>query len=552
MDSATIKKRFDALEGQRKTLDDTLQVIERFVVPHRGEFFRPLTDEREVEWRRRDIYDSTAVDANETLSSSIQGSLTSPSTKWFAMGFRDKELNENQEAMEWIEECENLIFQALIDSNFNLESAEFYLDLTSYGTGILFEEAESETEWKGLDFQAAPIRDCYFEMDHKNNVLRYYRRYMWTALQIMDKFGEATPDKIVEKAKATNSNDVKFQVIFCVYERLDKKNNKETESVLAADQRPYGWKWTLHEDASQLGKEGGYYEMPAYIARWRKTSGSQWGYSPAHIALSDILTLNALTEETLEALAKVVDPTTLVTERNLLSDLDLGKGGVSVVRDIDGIRAHESRARFDVGELKIDRLQTSIRSAFRVDQLEMKDSPAMTATEVNVRYELMQRLLGPTLGRLQADYLDPCISRTFKIMLRAGQLPLIPDVVKEMRGELDVEYIGPLPRAQRQEVVQATNAWIGSIAGLIEIFPKMRDIPNMDKIARETAKMSGLPAKFLNSNAEVKKIRKDREEKEKQMMEAEQARLQGEAMEAQGKGAKAMEESSAPVGAQNV
>jgi len=550
MDSIILKKRFDALVSQRKILDDTLQIIERFVVPHRGEFFQPQNDEGEIDWRRRDIFDSTAIDANETLSSSLQGSLTSPSTKWFALGFRQEELNEDQIAMEWIEECGNRMYQALIDSNFNLESAEFYLDLTSYGTSILFEEAESEDpkDWKGLDFQAAPMRDCYFEMDHKNQVLRFYRQYQWTPLQIIDKFGEHTPEHIRLKAEGNDSNNTRFTCIFIVYERNDKKANKESNIVLSATERPYGWKWVLHEDGSQLGPEGGYYEMPAFIGRWRKTSGSQWGYSPAHICLSDILTLNALIEETLEALGKVVDPATLTTARNLMTDLDIGRGGLTVVKDLDEIRAYESGARFDVGEVKIDRLQESINRAFRVDQLQMKESPAMTATEVNVRYELMQRLLGPTLGRLQADYLDPLINRTFRIMLRAGQLPDIPESVKEAQGELDVEYVGPLPRAQRQEVVQATHSWIGAIAGLMEVFPQLKDLPDIDMIGRDTAKMSGLPAKYLNSDEEVTKTRKQRAEMEQKMQEAAMAQEEGEAMKSQGEGVVALSQAMPTLG----
>ena len=542
MESIVIKKRFDSLVSQRKTLDDTLQIIQKFVVPHRGEFFKPLSDEGEVDWRRRDIFDSTAIDANETLASSMQGSLTSPSTKWFSLGFRQEELNQDQDAMEWVEECGNRIYQALIDSNFNLESAEFYLDLTSFGTAIIVEEAESETEWKGLDFQAAPIRDCYFEMNHKNNVLRFYRRYQWTPLQIIDKFGNKTSDLIKEKAKATDSNNTKFCVIFCVYERGDKKDNIDSDKVLSPQERPYGWSWVLHKDGSQLGDVGGYYEMPAFVSRWRKTSGSQWGYSPAHICLSDILTLNQLKQEILEALGKVVDPSTVVTERNLMSDLDLGRGGLTVVKNLDDIQAYESKARFDVSELKVRELQEAINTAYRVDQLQMKESPAMTATEVNVRYELMQRLLGPTLGRLQADYLDPLINRTFRILMRAKQLPEVPEVVREMAGELDVEYVGPLPRAQRQEVVQATNQWIGGIAGLIEMFPELRDLPDIDMIGRETAKMAGLPAKYLNSDAKVKQIRQDRAEQEQRMVEIQQEEMEGKAMEAQGRGAQAVGE----------
>lgn len=547
MESKTIKIRYDSLVSQRKTLDSTLQVIERFVSPYRGEFFRPLEDEHEVEWRRRTIYDSTAIDANETLSSSLQGSLTSPSTKWFSMAFRNPELRENHEASVWIESCSNLVHEALQDSNFDTESAEFYLDLTTFGTSILYEEAENEdpNNWEGLDFQAAPVRDCYFEMDHKNRVLRFYRQYQWTALQIVDKFGSAAPEVVTRVLNETGSNNRRFTVVFCVYNRANKKKNINTSNVLSAKERPFGWKWVLHQNGEQMGHEGGYYEMPAYVARWRKVSGSQWGYSPSHIILSEVLTLNELTEETLEALGKVVDPATLVTERNLLTDLELGRGTLTVVKDLDGIRAHESKARFDVGELKIDRMQAAIRAAYRVDQLQMKDSPAMTATEVNVRYELMQRLLGPTFGRLKTDYLNPLISRSFNIMFRAKQLPDMPQIVTDMQGKLDIEYTGPLPRAQRQELVQTTNQWLANTAGLAEVHPEILDIPDFDMIARDTASLSGLPAKYLKSKNDVARTRKQREEQQAEIAKNANMREEGEALEAQGKGEMAMDEAMA-------
>ena len=52
----------------------------------------------------------------------------------------------------------------------------------------------------------------------------------------------------------------------------------------------------------------------------------------------------------------------------------------------------------------------------------------MTATEVQVRYELMQRLLGPTLGRFQSEFLNPLIERVFGIMFRANAFLPAPEI----------------------------------------------------------------------------------------------------------------------------
>ena len=162
MNGEDIRLRFDSLESLRKTLDDTLQAIEKFILPFRGEFFRPMTSEFEVEWRRRKIYDSTAVVACNLLAAQIHSNLTSPSVKWFALRFRDEDVNTMQEVMEWLDKVEEMVWQAILESDFNMEIAETYLDLCGFGTACLFEEEVDEEEWNGVNFTAVPIRDSYF------------------------------------------------------------------------------------------------------------------------------------------------------------------------------------------------------------------------------------------------------------------------------------------------------------------------------------------------------------------------------------------------------
>ncbi len=542
MDNNVIIQRFKQLVTQRKTQDDTMQQIERFVVPFRGEFFRDMGSEHEVNWRRRFIYDSTAIQACQTLAASIQGSLTSAAIKWFVLRFQDEKLNEDHEAKVWLQDTENRVYSALQESNFDMESSEFYLDLCSFGTGILTEEeiVDASGRYKGIDFSSAPIRDCYFEHDFKGNVMRFYRLYQWTALQIYDKFDQGgMPSEIYELLDKNSDVDRKWSIIFCIYNRLDKAN-ADTTNMLAPTERPNGFKWVMQDDATTLGEEGGYYEMPSFAARWRKVNGSRWGHSPATVALSDIMTLNELVEAVLESVGKVVDPATITTERGLLSDLDLGRGGLTVVRSLDEIKPYESRARFDVSALEIERLQDSINKAFFVDQLELKQSPAMTATEVQVRYELIQRLLGPTLGRLEADYLDPLIKRTFHILHRNKQLAPMPEIVKEREGQYDIEYTGPLPRAQRQEVATSVLNWLGIVGQLAETFPQMMDNVDEDAVVIGLADMSSVPAKFRRDPKVVKKIRKERQERQDTMESAEAAQALGAGAEALGKGQQAL------------
>lgn len=549
-----IVSRFDSLVAARKNVEGTWNIINKYVVPFRGDFFSQITSESAVNWHEnRLIYDSTAVNSANLLSSNLHGSLTSPATRWFDFLFHDDDLNDDHDAREWLEECSKRVYKALQDSNFNLEANETYLDLVSYGTSVIVEETEEDPSGglKHIVFQSVPIEEVQFEQGYKGNVHTFFRRYKWTAIQIVDKFGEAgVPLTIIERTKT--HPDEKLDVILCIYCRKGKDKNLNSDKKLAPKQRPYAFKHILRIGMVELGKEGGYYEMPAFVPRWRKTNKSMWGNSPAMAAMPDILTINKLVELILKSTEKVVDPTTKVTERGLLSDLDLTPGGMTVVRSMDDMQPYESKARFDVSQLQREKLQQAIERAFFVDQLQLKESPAMTATEVQTRYELMQRLLGPTLGRLESDFLDPLVQRTFNILLRAGMLPTVPEVVKAARAEMNIAYIGPLSRAQKSDVATSITEWVGTIGMLAKTLveaqypPDILDIPDYDKIAKELGQLKGAPTKLLKSDRDLKKTRKERQDHQVAMAAAERAKAQGEAMQAGGAGLAAINPAAQP------
>jgi len=552
MDGLEIRQRFDALWSLRKSVEQDWDLIEKFIAPIRGgKFFSEQSSEHEVDWRRgRDVFDSTAILAANTLASSVHGALTSPSARWFGMRFRDDELNKADIAVEWLQECSNRVWHALQDSDFNLEVNEAYQDLVAFGTTCVIEEAESELEWKGLDFTTLPIREIYFEQDSDGKILHFYRHLQWTALQIISKFGEDNvPDEIIEKAKIPAQADQKIKLIFAIYPRKGKED-VDTSRMLSKKMRPFESKYILHSTAETVGEEGGYYEMPAYLPRWQKASGSMWGFGPGAIALSDVMTLNTAVEQRLSAAAKAIDPSSLVTERGLMSDLDLEPGGQTVVKDLNSVKVYESGARFDVADNLIMDLRININKMFLVDRLELKESPAMTATEVNARYDLMQRLLGPVLGRLQTDFLNPMIERTFKILWRSGQLPPMPEELAAIDPELDVEYIGPMARAQNSDMVQSITMWATQMTELGQFYPETAMLVDAQAMGRELAANLNVPATMVRSEEQVDEMMKQKEQDELQQRQIELAMGAGQAMTAQAEGAAAMQGGAgAPPGA---
>ena len=159
----------------------------------------------------------------------------------------------------------------------------------------------------------------------------------------------------------------------------------------------------------------------------------------------------------------------------------------------------------------------------------------MTATEVNARIQLMQRLLGPTYGRLQFDFLDQLLNRTFKILYRYQKLPPVPAIVQQNGWELDIDYLGPLAKAQRYGDAQAIERVLGTATAMNETFPGITDNINSDEAIRELGEVSGAPAKIWNSKSEVDQTRKARAEEMAQQKELATAQQAGEAGQSLGK-----------------
>jgi hypothetical protein len=549
-DPAHIVKRFEQVYGTRHTVEEAWVIIERFIMPYRGRFFERGSSEGSVEWRQREIYDSTAVMAAQSLAASLHGSLTTPAIRWFDLRFRDGALQDDSDAVEWLEECSRRVFDALQDSNFNLEANETYLDLVGYGTSIIVEEPKLDHQgaWGGLMFTSVPLKEAYFEQDANGQVYAFYRLLQWTPSRYIDKFGEKHVPEII-RDRYESDPDGRIDVIFCVYPE-PANADADVSKALAPERRPYQFAYVTRQGAEPIGGpagSGGYYEMPAFVPRWRKTSESAWGNSPAMVALADVLTLNQVIEMRIKAVERLIDPPQKVEERALLSDLNLRARGVTVLRDINKLAPLDTGANIQAGEIEIADLRRAIRQYFFVDQLELKESPAMTATEVQVRYEMMQRLLGPTLGRLQSDFLDPMIQRTFNILLRAGRLPEIPQSVKAAAAHMDIDYLGPLSRAQRTDQVASTERWLMNLAQLAQVLPDMLDIPDPEQIARQIAQMLSVPAKMLRSTDEVAEIREARAAAQAAQIKAQQMQMQGEGMRAIGEGASALNNVSSTV-----
>ena len=169
----------------------------------------------------------------------------------------------------------------------------------------------------------------------------------------------------------------------------------------------------------------------------------------------------------------------------------------------------------------------------------------MTATEVQVRYELMQKILGTVLGQLQTGLLDPIVQRTFNILTRAGRLPQMPEAVAQLQGTVEIEYTGPMSRSQKSDKAVAMERFMMTLSQTAQIFPEMMDLMDTDVFGRKLAEFMGVPSDALRDAEEVKGIREQRAQQQQQMAEMQQNQMEAQALKDGGQGMKAMAEAQA-------
>lgn len=508
LDPEKLIDQFRKLIDIRRLWEPTWQEISDYTLPQRNDVIvRRAPGVRRTE----KLFDSTAIFAAELLAAAIHGTLTSSYIRWFSLQLDDEELNEIQEVGEWLDICASRMYLAFNQSNFAQEAHEMYQNLVPFGTGCLLEEEKKDKPGELL-FKSIRLQDMALAEDADGRVNTVFRSFPLSRRSILEKWPNA---KKAEVEWGEDSLDNLEEVIHGVVPSTKDKRFKFASVYL------------LSKAKFKLDTKG-YYEFPYFCPRWSKETGETYGRGRGHTALPDIKTTNKMVEMELRALGKVVNPPVKALGGDVIGQVRLNAGGVSTVRNMESLAPLFPNFDYQPVNLKIQDLKQTIRQMFYSDQLQLSNqSPQMTATEVNVRYEQMQRILGPTLGRLESEFLGPLIARTFKIMSRAGKFPPPPQALLDAQKggpTMSVRYEGPLARSQKSSDVAAVQQLEQILEPLMQVHPEITDVLDMDGITRHTAMVLGIPAKYILDDEKVQDMRQQRAQQQ-QAQQQQQAAL---------------------------
>jgi hypothetical protein len=511
-------KRKGKLKAQRGTWETHWQDLSNYVLPNSADFSlrRSKGDKRTTL-----LYDSTGVHANEMLAAGLHGMLTNPASNWFSLRIKDDSQNigGDFEAKQWLEDTTNAVMAEISAPSVAFPSHihEYYLSLCSIGTACMFVGEPATRE--GISFRAIHVDEIFIAENADGIIDTVFRGFKMTVRQIVQKWGEESLSPRIKRMYEKQEFEKEIDLLHCVYPREDVDRSKKAATML-----PVASVY-IDEKEHHVLAEGGFDEMPYMVSRWAKTVGEVFGRSPAMTALPDIKMLQEIMKTTIKAAQKVVDPPLLVPDDGVLGPIRTIPGGLNYYRASSGARIEPLLTGGNIGisyEMMTD-LRERIRTTFFLDQLQFQGAPRMTATEVIERTERTLRLLGPTLGRLQSEFLGPMIERIYGVLSRGGRLPEPPQSVAEQ--ELRIEYVSPLARAQRQSETQGimrTLEFIGPIAGMD---PQAAQVIKGADTVRHIAELNGVPPMLLKSNEELMEEAKAQQEAQaaqQQMMQGAQ------------------------------
>ena len=517
--AAVLMKRFGSLKTYRSNWESHWQEIGDFVAPNKGNITKKRTHGDKNTER---IFDGTAQFAAELMASSMHGMLTNSGTPWFSLRYTDDEFETDDTSKEWLEAATDTMYVEIGRSNFHEAINELYFDLVTFGTAVMFVDTDKEGT---LRFSTRHISECYVSEDEFGRVDTVFREFKMPARAAVAQFGEENiTQRLLKKSQDDPYDMVELlHVVMPRYERdtvkIDAKN-KPVASIY------------LDPGDKKIISESGFDEFPYMVPRFRKASYENgYGRSPAMTALADIKMLNEMSKAVIQAAQLQIHPPLLVPDDGFILPVRTVPGGLNFYRSgtRDRIEPLNIGANNPLGENQLEQRRTAIRAAFYVDQLVTGNRPGMTATEVIQKSTEKMRILAPLTGRLQSELLRPLIDRIFNLITKKKGFAPAPETMAG--NEIDIEYVSPLAKAQRQGDVQASLELFQFLAPLMQVDPNVVDFLDVDGLAKHIIKTTGVPASVVRGAEEVAAIRE-----QKQQMQAQMAADQRTAMLAKAAG----------------
>ena len=472
--------------------------------------------DKKGQYRGKRSYSGVANAALNIWVDGMQGFVVAPNLTWFKSTMDDWRLNEIDEVRIFLQEYDKAMYAAFRRSNYYAILGEWFRDAGSIGTAVLYTEEDiaNKTEVH------TPIhpREAFIAENEFGEVDVLFRKFQLSARQAVQKFKDRQTGKgklseiILQNAK--DNPEKKHEFIHAVFPNdepmLGKlfSTSKKYKSVYIEASRGES-----DDGDERTLSESGYDVFPYSVWRYRKNSDEIYGYSPAAEAMAEILGLNQMGKTLLRAgHMSVAGPVN--APEHMRGHVQMQPEGYNYYDNPnDIITAINTNINYPIGKDREDKLERLIEDKYRVEffLILARSEREMTATEIMERQSEKAVLMGPQTSRLTAEGLRKNFDIVSDIEDRAGRLPSPPPVLLDSDSEISIEFIGPLPQAQKRMFeLQPIRTGLAELGQASVYFPNIFDRIKEKRLSERILDSTDFPQDIMNSDEEVEAIREAR------------------------------------------
>jgi hypothetical protein len=518
----------DRLRTERSTWDAKTADI--------AEIFRPLRAELrngtmlnampEGEKRMGKVFDGSGILAANHLGGFIYSTIANPANQWLRYGTMDPDLNDWHPVKLYFEKVTRRVLASAQStfSQFYAQTPELFVDLPVLGTGVFSSEVRSDKS--GFIDVCRPLSECWFDVDAEGRVNAMYRRWSCTAAAAAREFHHPERNsKLSDKARdlARDKPAEKIELLHVV------APNDEYEPARFDARGKLFMSVYLEVAEKHVIARGGYEEFLYQAPRWATAAGEKYGRGhPGELALPDGGSLQAAAKANLKAAEWAADPAWGGPEDGVITRLRL-RPAAYVAGAISGqgdqlVQRLGSGGSVPMAEEQVQSLRAQVKEFFFFSLMLMdaQRRTGMTDLEITERQQERMQIMGPYIGRLITEFLDPWARRRFAMLARLNLLPPAP---RELQGKsLQVGFTSPLAMAQKaQEAAGVLRSWNfvkdQVAAGQLDVLDQW----NGDENTRIVHDAFGAPARGLFGPDETARRRAQRQQIEAQIRAAQTA-----------------------------
>lgn len=518
-DSIQLRIYWEAMRGQleteRSSWDQQYYQLSGFFMP-KNQRFNPSN----VDNGQRADYNIIDETGTLTLRFCAAGMLSgmSPRTSaWFQFTTEDAVLMENREVKYYLQQCEQIVRDALLKSNFYDTVLNAYKEIALYGTTVFTIVEDAKTDFRCYP---APLGSYYLSGSKTLRPDFFMRIVNMTIRQVVDEFGwdNCSPATQAYFNSPGAQKDMWWPLVHVIH-KSDYFGPKHMRTNPATG-KPWGWTSTYYELNTYSGPKGnegilrtsGFEENPVIAARWDVVGENFYGFSPAMDVLGTNMALQTLQTRILQGIDKQVNPPMVADPALMSQSASVRPGDVTYVSMKDGTPgfkpAYQVNFQMDHASAMVQDHRKRIETGLYKDVFMLisgDDRSDITAEEIKARLEEKMTVLGPVVHRSIAEILQPTIERVLPILHRHGKLPKKPP---QLHGkDIKIEFISILAAAEKARQLNNIKQFL-QVVGSDEAVEagagqQILNTIKADKLIRRVAELTEIPADCMNTPEEA-------------------------------------------------